>query len=106
MPVGNYPVKYRESTNFIPKPSNMIVNQSPSNFHRTQHVTRPETASYQMQRNRYNRWPGIASTPTKTHSHFDSPIQEYLLHAQMPLPNAKTFIMINRDAQVEPDFLT
>ena len=84
----------------------MIIHQSPTDFHRTQHVTRPQTASYQMQRNRYNRWPVIASTPTTTRSHFNSPIQEYLLHAQMPLPNAKTFIMINRDAEVEPDFLT
>lgn len=108
IPVANYPVKYGESINvhenFIPEPSNIIINRSPTDYHRTQHVTRPQTASYQMQRNIYNRWPVIASTTTR--SHFDSPIQEYLLHAQMPLPNTKTFIMINRDAEVEPDFLT
>ncbi|XP_055302338.1 uncharacterized protein LOC129568453 [Sitodiplosis mosellana] len=113
IPVAKYPVKYRESTNneytnenAIQKPTNNIITPPSTDFRHTPHMTRSQTASYQLQRERYNRRPVLTSATTTVRSHFDSPIQEYLLHAQMPLPNAKTFIMINRYAKVEPEFLT
>lgn len=118
IPIGKYPVNYRDTANVnkytnenvIQKPVKTIINRPSIEFRRSPQLIRPQTASYQLPKETYKHRPVpvITSTaaPTTVRSHFDSPIQEYLLHAQMPLPNAKTFIMINRGGRVEPEFLT
>lgn len=115
-PVAKYPVNYQEPINInkyidenaIQRPASIIINRPLIDSHHSSQFTRPQLSLHHMPREKYihRLIPATTAAPTTVRSHFDSPIQEYLLHAQMPLPNARTFIMINRDATVEPEFLT
>lgn len=88
-----YPVKEHANKNFIQ------IRPTAKLQYRAQFITvAPLTAT--SPNSQYHSPKG---TYVHSQRHFGSPIEEYLLHAQMPLPIAKTFIMT---ATAEPDYLT
>lgn len=94
--------------NFIQKPIEIIIDRPPPQVHYNQ----PINIGYKHQptappHNSPRSLPQTTNVPRPVHPQLDYPkFEEYLLHAQMPLPPATTFIMTNRAELTEPEFLT
>lgn len=123
VPVSKYPMKSHEpivknyvDTNYVPRPTQVRVNRplNPPVMHRPQVETQLHYSPYA---NRNSQATVSVQQPTKTYSHrainpqFGAQkVDEYLLHAQMPLSLGQTYILpheLHAAAQIdEPEFLT
>lgn len=67
----------------------------------------PQSVYHQPQQVRQQHEPISQHQPTINHGLQDQQnVAEYLLHAQMPLPNGKTFVFSDIDNITDPEFMT
>lgn len=86
--------------NNIQKPSGITIHRPPPKDIYSSHMDRHQPTTL-------HQFPRDADSPRPApHPQFQHPkFEEYLLHAQMPLPIATTFVMVNK-AETEHEFLT
>lgn len=117
-------IKPPTANNFNQKPNRVTINRLPIppkvQYRQSPKVVRPTAETHNVPRQTYSHQPSHESYRShqlyQQHQHDQSIInhgslgshnfEEYLLHAQMPLPNAKTFVLSNIADNTEPEFLT
>lgn len=87
-------IRRYDDENSIQKPSNTI-----NRFTDERHGNSPKlTTPYHV--------PGETYVFRPAPTYFRSPVEEYLLHAEMALPNGRTYVLANKAARAETESLT
>lgn len=78
-------------------------------------IRKPSNTIYRFTDERHGKSPKLTTPyhgPGETYifrpapTYFRSPVEEYLLHAEMVLPNGRTFVLANKSAGAETESLT